>query len=59
MAIERDCLLAVDTDAHAPGQLEWLPRGCEKAVSAGARPEQIVNTWAIDELLAWTGRRAS
>jgi putative hydrolase len=59
MAIERDCLLAVDTDAHAPGQLEWLPRGCEKAVSAGARPEQVVNTWAIDELLAWTGRQAS
>ena len=29
------------------------------ARAAGARPEQIVNTWTVDDLLAWTGRAAA
>ena len=56
-AIDHGCLLAVDTDAHAPGQLEWLPRGCAKVAEAGAPPERVVNTWAVEELLAWARRR--
>src|SRR5580700_3525717 len=31
LAIERGCRLSIDTDAHAPGQLEWQLRGCERA----------------------------
>ena len=58
-AVEHGCLLAVDTDAHAPGQLEWLPRGCTKAAEAGATPERVVNTWPVGELLAWAGRAAT
>jgi len=56
LAIDHGCLLAVDTDAHAPGQLEWLPRGCTKAAEAGATPERVVNTWPVEDLLAWAGR---
>jgi putative hydrolase len=59
LAVDRGCLLAVDTDAHAPGQLEWLPRGCEKAVAVGAPVERIVNAWSADDLLAWAGRASA
>ena len=43
LALSLDCLLTVDTDAHAPGQLEWQRFGCEKAASAGVPAERIMN----------------
>ncbi len=45
--------LSIDTDAHAPGQLEWQPLGCARAEEAGVDPALVVNTWAADDLLAW------
>jgi len=50
--------LSIDTDAHAPGQLEWQPLGCARAEEAGADPDLIVNTWEADALLAWAGSHA-
>ncbi len=47
------CHISIDTDAHAPGQLEWLPYGADKAVRCGVPVERIINTWDADELLAW------
>ena len=47
----------VDTDAHAPGQLEWQPYGCDRAAARGVPVETIVNSWAVDDLLAWAGRQ--
>ncbi len=55
LAVEHGCLVSIDTDAHAPGQLEWLVLGCEQAVDAGVDPSQVVNARPVDELLAWTG----
>ncbi len=55
-AVDAGCLLAVDTDAHAPGQLAWLVNGYARAAECGAAPESIVTTRSLDELLAWTGR---
>ncbi len=54
LAVEAGCKLSVDTDAHAPGQLEWQPYGCERAAACGVEPATVVNTWSLDELLAWT-----
>lgn len=54
-AVELGCSFSVDTDAHAPGQLGWLGRGCAKAVDAEVPPERIVNRSSVDELLAWAG----
>lgn len=59
LALEWDCLLSVDTDAHAPGQLEWQPLGCAKAAAAGVEPDRIVNTMAADDLIAWTKTHAA
>jgi putative hydrolase len=53
-AIELGCLLAIDTDAHAPGQLDWQQYGCARAVECGADPAGVVNTWPVEDLLAWT-----
>lgn len=53
LAVRAGCCLAVDSDAHAPGQLSWLRNGCEKVVAAGAGPESVVNTQTAPELLAW------
>jgi len=55
-AVETGCLFAIDTDAHAPGQLEWLAFGCARAEERGVRPESIVNTRDLDGLLSWAGR---
>jgi putative hydrolase len=54
-AVSLGCSFAIDTDAHAPGQLGWLGRGCTKAADAAVPPERIVNRGAADELLAWAG----
>jgi putative hydrolase len=53
LAIEAGCLLSVDTDAHAPGQLDWLHNGCLRAALCDADPAMIVNTWPAEKLLGW------
>ena len=58
LAVEWDCYIAIDTDAHAPGQLEWQAYGCDKAVRCGVDPAKIINTWSADELVEWTLAKA-
>jgi putative hydrolase len=53
-AVEAGCLFSVDTDAHAPGQLDWQQIGCARAAQCGVRPESVVNTWPLADLLAWS-----
>ncbi|WP_295656136.1 PHP domain-containing protein [uncultured Nocardioides sp.] len=52
------CLFSIDSDAHAPGQLDFLVYGCERAEAAGIEAERIVNTWPRDRLLAWAAKDA-
>jgi putative hydrolase len=54
LALSLHCVVTVDTDAHAPGQLEWQRFGCEKAASVGVPPERIMNALPMEEFLAWT-----
>jgi putative hydrolase len=54
LAVEAGCRFAIDTDAHAPGQLDWLPYGCERAARCGVPAERVVNTWPAALLLKWT-----
>ena len=53
-AIEAGCMFSIDTDAHAPGQLDWQPYGCARAEEAGLTPDRVINAMPLDELLAWT-----
>jgi putative hydrolase len=54
LALDWDCKVSIDTDAHAPGQLEWQAYGCDKAARMEIEPDRIVNTLPADALLAWT-----
>ena len=52
-ALDAGCLFSIDSDAHAPGQLDFLQYGCARASELGVPEERIVNTWPTDRLLAW------
>jgi putative hydrolase len=52
--------VAIDTDAHAVGQLDWQPYGCARVADAAIPPDRVVNTWPVERLLTWTeGHRAA
>jgi putative hydrolase len=55
LAVEAGCRVAIDSDAHAPGQLAWLPYGCDRAAACGVQAATVINTWEADQLLAWAG----
>ncbi len=55
-ALEHGCQVAIDTDAHAPGQLEWQINGCERAIACDVPLDRVVNAWEADQLLAWAAR---
>ncbi|HET7310081.1 MAG TPA: PHP domain-containing protein, partial [Mycobacteriales bacterium] len=55
LAIEMGCMVSIDTDAHAPGQLDWQPYGCARAEECGVTPDRIINAKPLDELLEWVG----
>jgi putative hydrolase len=57
LALEAGCLFSIDTDAHAPGQLDFLQYGAARAEAAGVPAERVVTTWPLERLLEWTGRR--
>jgi putative hydrolase len=53
LARDLGCLFSIDSDAHAPGQLDFLQYGCERAHAAGIDADRIVNTWPRERLVAW------
>jgi putative hydrolase len=57
LALEAGCRVAIDTDAHAPGQLDWQHLGCERAYLTGVTADRVINAWSADELVSWTRSR--
>ncbi|WP_424215076.1 PHP domain-containing protein [Streptomyces sp. BI20] len=55
-AVAAGVWFAIDTDAHAPGQLAWQIRGCARAEECGVPADRVVNTRSAEELLAWAAR---
>jgi putative hydrolase len=53
LAVEAGCLFSIDTDAHAPGQLDWQPYGCERAAQCGVPVDRVVNTFSARDLVSW------
>jgi putative hydrolase len=58
LAVETGCRISIDTDAHAPGQLDWLPYGCSRAAECEVPVDSIVNTMPADDLRAWAATHA-
>ncbi|KYH43570.1 PHP domain-containing protein [Branchiibius sp. NY16-3462-2] len=56
MALEMGCLFSIDSDAHAPGQLDFQEYGCARAQALGVPAERIIDTWPLEDLLAWANR---
>ena len=55
LALEAGCLFSIDSDAHAPGQLDFLQYGAERADRNGVPADRIVTTWPVGRLLEWSG----
>jgi len=53
LAAEAGCLFAIDTDAHAPGQLDWLGHGTIRAGRLGIPADRVINTRSADEIVSW------
>ncbi|XBB68199.1 PHP domain-containing protein [Nocardioides sp. WV_118_6] len=53
LARDIGCVFSIDSDAHAPGQLDYPVLGCERAEAAGIEADRIVNTWPVERLLDW------
>ena len=58
LAVDMGCKVSIDTDAHAPGQLEWLYYGCDRAAECNVPAESIVNAMDADGLVAWIASHA-
>jgi putative hydrolase len=53
-ALAAGCSFTIDTDAHAPGQLDWLRNGCERAAECEVPADRVLNTWPLERLLTRT-----
>ncbi|MEK2473932.1 PHP domain-containing protein [Streptomyces noursei] len=53
-ALDAGALFAVDSDAHAPGQLDWQIYGCARAEECSVPADRIITTWTARQLTTWT-----
>ncbi|WP_059014841.1 PHP domain-containing protein [Mycobacterium sp. M26] len=53
LALQIGCDFSIDTDAHAPGQLDFLGYGAQRALDAEVPVDRIINTWSADKLVGW------
>lgn len=56
LALDAGCLFSIDTDAHAPGQLDFLSYGAARAAANGVPADRVVTTWPLDRLRAWLSK---
>jgi len=54
IAVAAGCDFSIDTDAHAPGQLDWQLTGATRAAAHGITAERVVDTWPVGDLRART-----
>src|SRR5438477_13184446 len=52
LAVEAGCRFAIDTDAHAPGQLDWQMVGCERAAACGVAADTVINALSTANIVS-------
>jgi putative hydrolase len=57
LARDIGCVFSIDSDAHAPGQLDFLAYGAARAEEAGIDPDRIVTTWPVARLVEWASAK--
>ncbi|MEU8588863.1 PHP domain-containing protein [Streptomyces sp. NPDC048664] len=58
-AVDAGVLFSIDTDAHAPGQLDWQIHGCARAEECGVPPERVITAWTAEQVREWTRDRTT
>lgn len=53
IALDAGCLFAINSDAHAPGQLDMKAYGCERATRLGVPVDRIVTNWSAERVVEW------
>jgi histidinol phosphatase-like PHP family hydrolase len=56
-AVDADCLIAIDSDAHSAAELRYVEIGLAHARLAAVPTDRVVNCWPIDQLVAWLDDR--
>ncbi len=56
-AVEFGIPISINTDAHAPEHFDFIEYGVGQARRAWVQPEDVINTWPSDRLLAWLTAR--
>jgi DNA polymerase (family 10) len=56
-AAELGIKLCIDTDAHSEEDMDLLRYGVMTARRAWVQPRSVINTWPLDEFLAWVQPR--
>jgi putative hydrolase len=54
VAVAAGCDFSIDTDSHAPGQLDWQLTGAARAVAHGIGADRVINALPVADLLART-----
>lgn len=55
-ALAAGCLFSIDSDAHAPGHLDFVGLGVARAERNGVPAERIITTWPLERLQEWAAR---
>jgi DNA polymerase (family 10) len=56
-AVEMGIPIAIDSDAHAPEQMDLLPYGILTARRGWVEARSVINTWPVEQFMAWTRAR--
>ncbi|HEU4753124.1 MAG TPA: PHP domain-containing protein, partial [Armatimonadota bacterium] len=56
-AMERGIPISLNTDAHRPEHLSMLRYGIAQARRSWLEPENVINCWPLQRLMAWLQRR--
>ena len=52
-AIDAGCYFSLDSDAHAPGQLDFLQYGAARIEELGVPLERVITTWDVERVRAF------
>jgi DNA polymerase (family X) len=58
-AIEKGIRLSVNTDAHSPADLDLIDFGIATARRGWVQPQDVLNAWEPERLLAWLAERGA
>ena len=56
-AVELGSILAIDTDAHAADNMDFMHYGVSTARRGWVEAKSVLNTWPLEKFLDWVQKR--